>query len=82
MRRFFDRARAAFASLGARGRSSLVALARWAAANPYATVFLVGFTAFVAGVAQWSGPLAATVGGALLMLVAVWPFLNAPKGQP
>ncbi len=71
MRRFFDRARAAFRALGA-----------WAAANPYATVFLVGFTAFVSGVAQWSGPVAAIAGGALLMFVAVWPFLNAPKGQP
>lgn len=62
-------------------RAVLVALGSGAAANPHAIVFLVGFTAFVAGLAQWSGPLASITGGGLLMLVAVWPFLTPPKGQ-
>jgi hypothetical protein len=61
-------------------RSRVAAAARVVGQNPSASVFLVGLVAFVAGVAQWSGPWAAVTGGAILMTVAAWPFLQTPKG--
>jgi hypothetical protein len=59
------------------GRRVLAALV----AQVNAAVFLVGYTALVAGVAARAGaPVAAIVGGGVLMLVAVWPYLRPRKG--
>lgn len=51
------------------------------AANPNATVFLVGLTVLCASVSRWSRPLAGTILGAVLMLVAVWPFMTTKRGD-
>ncbi len=61
-------------------RSKVAVAARVVGQNPSAAVFLVGLGAFVTGLAQWSGPLAAMACGAILMTVAAWPFLQTPKG--
>lgn len=42
--------------------------------NANTTVFAVGLIVLCASVAQWSGPLAGVIAGAVLMIVAVWPF--------
>lgn len=47
--------------------------------NPYAVVFLLGLSVLCGSVAQWSGPLAGTIAGVVLMLVAAWPFLGRSK---
>lgn len=43
--------------------------------NPHLTLFLAGYSSFLAGIAAYSGPLAAIIGGGIAMLVAVWPFI-------
>jgi hypothetical protein len=40
-----------------------------------AVLFLVGFALFEAGLLIYSRPLAAVVGGGLLMTIAAWPYL-------
>jgi hypothetical protein len=49
--------------------------------NPSLAIFVVGFVAFSGGLVAYSGRFAAVVGGALLMLVAVYPYLDRPKGH-
>jgi hypothetical protein len=39
-------------------------------------LFLCGFVAVVASVAQWSGPLAGVLGGGVVMLMAAWPYVR------
>lgn len=63
---------------------SRVLAALWAgadvlASNPNAAVFACGLCVLCASVARWSGPLAGTIFGVVLMLVAAWPFLQARK---
>jgi uncharacterized membrane protein len=43
--------------------------------NLNAGIVLVGFVALEAGIAQWSGALAAVIGGGLLMALGSWPYL-------
>ncbi len=47
--------------------------------NLNAAIFAVGLIVLCASVAQWSGPLAGSLAGGILMLVAVWPIV-ARKG--
>lgn len=49
--------------------------------NPNATVFVLGLSVLCASVAQWSGPLAGSIAGVVLMAVAVYPFLARRKSQ-
>jgi ABC-type branched-subunit amino acid transport system permease subunit len=44
-------------------------------------IFAVGLAVLCGSVAQWSGPLAGVILGAVLMFVAVWPILRMRKGQ-
>jgi hypothetical protein len=39
-------------------------------------LFVGGFSAVVVSIAAWSGPLAGLVGGAVLMLMAVFPYVS------
>lgn len=43
-------------------------------------LFVAGFATFVAGLASWSGALAAVVAGALVMGLAAYPYLRVRKG--
>lgn len=52
---------------------------RAAAMHPNGTVFAIGLVVLCASLAQWSGPLAGTVFGGVLMLIAAWPFLGVRK---
>jgi len=47
----------------------------WLRANPHATVFGLGLVVLCVSVGMWSRPLAGTIFGAVLMLVAAWPFV-------
>lgn len=52
------------------------------ASNINAVLALSGFLAVEWGIsAQWSTPLAAIVGGVLLMTAGVWPYVRS-KGKP
>jgi len=42
-------------------------------------VFVIGLTAVMCGIARWSLGAAAIVGGAVLMVVAAWPYLRAGR---
>jgi len=46
-----------------------------------ALVFFVGFACLGYGVARWSLPAACVALGAVLMTVAVWPYLGKRKPQ-
>ena len=47
------------------------------AENVNLVVVLVGFAALEVGIAQqWSVPVAAMIGGGLVMVVGVWPYLR------
>jgi len=55
--------------------------AREVAGNINAVLVLGGFVALEWGVAaQWSGAIAAIVGGVVLMAAGSWPYLR-PKGK-
>jgi len=63
------------------GRNRLSAVGRLLVANVNALLFLGGFVAFTRGVSAVAGtPVAWMVGGVIVMLVAVWPFLRTTKG--
>lgn len=49
------------------------------AGNPYLLVFLVGFLAFSGSMASYSPRLAGIVCGALLMALAVVPWMKTRK---
>lgn len=52
------------------------------ARNVNAVLVLGGFVAVLWGVAaQWSGAIAAIVGGVVLMVAGSWPYLRS-KGTP
>jgi len=56
--------------------------AREVAGNINAVLVLGGFVALEWGVAaQWSGAIAAIVGGVVLMAAGSWPYLT-PKRKP
>jgi hypothetical protein len=50
------------------------------AANPNALVFGFGLGVLCLSVAAWSRPLAGTILGGVLMLVAAWPYLRVRRG--
>jgi len=55
---------------------------REVASNINAVLVLGGFVALEWGMAvQWSGAIAAIVGGGVLMVAGSWPYLR-PKGKP
>lgn len=49
--------------------------------NANTTVFVMGLAVLCASVSRWSAPLAGTILGAVLMLIAVWPFLTMKRGD-
>jgi hypothetical protein len=52
-----------------------IGVARVVTGNPNTVVFAVGLALLCLSVAQWSGPLAGAIAGAVLMTVGVWPFI-------
>jgi len=56
-------------------RQLLSASGRVFLGNPNALVFAIGLGVLCASVAQWSGPLAGSIAGVILMTVAAWPFV-------
>ena len=48
--------------------------------NANTAVFVVGLLVLVVSVSAWSRPLAGTMLGAVLMLVAMWPLLR-PRSE-
>jgi hypothetical protein len=54
-------------------------LTGFVAENPNLSVFVLGFAVFCGAIASYSRPLAGAVGGAILMAVAVYPFLMPRK---
>ena len=62
-------------------RAVLIGALQLLASNPNATVFVIGLTVLCASVARWSGPLAGSIAGVVLMLVAVYPFLVRRKSE-
>ena len=54
-------------------------LGRFARENLALVVFAAGFLVFCASIAWWSVPFAGTCAGGILMLVAVYPYLDRPK---
>jgi hypothetical protein len=47
--------------------------------NANTAVFVLGLMVLCASVSQWSQPLAGTIVGVVLMVVALWPFLIARR---
>lgn len=59
-----------------------VLMTRLLARNLNALLVLVGFVALETGVTRhWSGPIAAIVGGALLMAAGCWPYVTRSSGK-